>query len=130
MGPPVLLGGMIVLSLFVLAAALVGARPGTARMPGILRGAIPFVLAGMLLVGGLLGLIARAPTLVVGGLMMYTGVAVAAMWRLVQLDRGSSWMEPGRRRFRIAISVVAVAWLGIVFGLCLWIAASIASGVR
>ncbi len=83
----------------------------------------------MLLVGVLLGGVVHAPALVVVGLTAYAGVAVAAMWRMVQLDRRSRWMDPARRRFRIGISVVAVAWLGIVLGLSLWIAASIASGV-
>jgi type IV secretory pathway TrbD component len=35
-------------------------------------------------------------------------------------------MAPAHRTARIAISVVALTWLGIVFGLLLWIAASIA----
>ena len=83
----------------------------------------------MLIVGVLLGVVAHAPPLVVVGLMAYTGVAATAMWRMVQLDRRSRWMEPDRRRFRIGISIVALAWLGIVLGLFLWIAASIASGV-
>jgi hypothetical protein len=123
-----LFGGLVVLSLVVLAAALVGFRPGTTTRRVTYRRAIPLVIAGMLLVGCLLGLVARAPTLVVVGLTAYTGVAVAAMWRLVQLDRGSRWMDQGRRRFRIGISIVAMVWLGIVLGLFLSIAASIASG--
>ena len=128
MGPAVLLGGLIVLSLVVIAAALVGVRPGAVARPAALRGAVPIVALGMLLVGGGLGVVVHAPPLVVVGLMTYTGVAVAAMWRMVQLDRRSRWMDPARRRFRIGISIVAVAWLGIVLGLFLWIAASIASG--
>ena len=68
------------------------------------------------------------PSLVTAGLMVYAGVAVAAMWRLMRLDRGSRWMAPSHRYARIAISIVALTWLGIVFGLFLWIAASIAGG--
>ena len=129
MGPAVLLGGLVVLCLLVLASALAGTRRGTAGRPLAYRAAAPLVVAAMLVVAGVLGLVVNAPALVVAGLTAYTGVAVAAMWRLIQLDRASRWMEPGRRRFRIAISIVATAWLGIVLGLCLWIAASIASGV-
>jgi hypothetical protein len=128
MGSAVLLGGLVVLSLVVLAAALVGSRTGATGRKVNYRRAAPLAIAGMLLVGCLLGLVAHASTLVVVGLTVYTGVAVAAMWRLIQLDRGSRWMEQGRRRFRIGISIVAMAWLGIVLGLFLSIAASIASG--
>jgi hypothetical protein len=129
MGPALLLGGLIVLSLFVLATALVGITPGPTSRPVTYRYAIPVVVLGTVLVGVMLGVLAHAPPLVVVGLTTYTGVAATAMWRMVQLDRGSRWMEPARRRFRIGISIVAVVWLGIVLGLCLWIAASIASGV-
>ena len=128
MGSAALFGGRVVLSLVLLAAALVASRTGTAGRRVTYRRAVPLVIAGMLLVGCLLGLAAHASTLVVVGLTAYTGVAVAAMWRLVQLDRGSRWMDQGRRRFRIGISIVAMAWLGIVLGLFLSIAASIASG--
>ena len=128
MGLAVLLGGLVVLSLFVLGATLVGSRRSLKGGPISFAPAVPLIAFGVALVGVVLVIIPRVPTLVIVGSMAYTGVAVAAMWRMAQLDRGSRWMEPSQRRFRLSISIVAVAWLGIVLGLLLWIAAYIAGG--
>ena len=129
MGLAVLLGGLVVLSLFVLGATLLGSRrsakgPASSRSGPWCRS----IAFGVVLVGIVLVIVPRVPTLVIVGSMAYTGVAVAAMWRMAQLDRGSRWMEPSQRRFRLGISIVALAWLGIVLGLLLWIAAYIAGG--
>ena len=125
MPPIVALGGFIILSLFAVAVTLRSA-PGGARGRELpFRLAAPWVVAAVSIVGLVLALIG-APPLVIAGLMVYAGVAVAAMWRLVRLDRGSRWMAPSHRTARIAISIVALTWLGIVLGLFLGIAASIA----
>ena len=128
MGLAVILGGLVVLSLFVLGATLLGSRRSAKDRPVSFGPVVPLIAFGVVLVGVVLVVIPRVPTLVIVGSMAYTGVAVAAMWRMAQLDRGSRWMEPTQRRFRLGISIVALAWLGIVLGLLLWIAASIAGG--
>ena len=129
MGLAVILGGLVVLSLFVLGATLLGSRRSATDRPAVSFGpVVPLIAFGVVLVGVVLVIVPRVPTLVIVGSMAYTGVAVAAMWRMAQLDRGSRWMEPSQRRFRLGISIVALAWLGIVLGLLLWIAAYIAGG--
>jgi hypothetical protein len=128
MGPAVILGGLVVVSLFVLGLTLLGSRRSARGRPVSFGPALPLIVFGVVLVGIVLMVIPRVPTLVIVGSMAYTGVAVAAMWRMAQLDRGSQWMETSQRRFRIGISVIALAWLGIVLGLSLWIAADIAGG--
>jgi catechol 2,3-dioxygenase-like lactoylglutathione lyase family enzyme len=127
MGPAAILGGLVVLSLLVLGLTVVGSRrPGVRAVA--FRPALPLIVAWMLVVGVVLALVPGLPTLVTIGLTAYAGVAVAAIWRLVHLDRGSRWMEPSQRRFRIGISIVALTWLGIVLGLFPWIATTIAFG--
>ncbi len=128
MGLAVLIGGLVVLSLLVLGVTLLGSRRSLKGRPVSFGPAVPLIAFGVALVGIVLVVIPRVPALVIVGSMAYTGVAVAAMWRMAQLDRGSRWMEPSQRRFRLGISIVAVAWLGIVLGLLLWIAAYIAGG--
>jgi len=128
MGLAVALGGLVVLTLGILGAMVLGGRRAAKDREVSFGPALPLIAFGIVLVGLVLGVVPRVPTLVIVGSMAYTGVAVAAMWRMVQLDRGSRWMEPSQRRFRIGISIVAMTWLGIVLGLLLWIAASIAGG--
>ena len=126
MPPVIALGGLVVLSLLAVAVML---RPAPNATPGrelSYRRAAPWVVAAVSIVGLILVVIPGVPPLVIAGLMVYAGVAVAAMWRLVRLDRGSRWMAPSHRTARIAISIVALTWLGIVLGLLLGIAASIA----
>ncbi|HEY6569548.1 MAG TPA: hypothetical protein VIZ22_04620 [Candidatus Limnocylindrales bacterium] len=126
MAPVVALGGLVVLSLLAVAATLRSAPGGVPGRELSFRMALPWIVAAVSLVGLLLVALPGVPWLVIAGLMAYAGVAVAAMWRLVRLDRASPWMAPAHRTARIAISIVALIWLGIVFGLLLWIAASIA----
>ncbi len=121
-------GGLVVLCLCILGVTLIGARRSTRGRSVAYGPALPLIAFGVLLVGMILVVIPQVPTLVIVGSTAYTGFAVAAMWRMVQLDRDSRWMETSQRRFRIGISVVALAWLGIVLGLLLWIAAYIAGG--
>ena len=129
MAPAVAIGGLVVLSLFALALTL-RARPRPAsRVELRTIWAVPFVSAVVLVVGLVLLLIPGVTPVVVVGLMAYTGVAAAAMWRMARLDRGSRWMEPSQRRARIAISAMALTWLGIILGLLLGIAAAIADGL-
>lgn len=128
MGLAVVLGGLVVLTLGILGATLLGSRRAATDRRVSFGPAMPLIVFGVVLVGMVLVVIPRVPTLVIVGSMAYTGFAVAAMWRMVQLDRRSRWMEPSQRRFRIGISVVALTWLGIVLGLLLWIAAYIAGG--
>ena len=130
MAPAVAIGGLVVLSLFALALTLrARPRPGS-RVELRTIWAVPFVSAAVLVVGlVLLLLIPGVTPLVVVGLMAYTGVAAAAIWRMARLDSGSRWMEPSHRRARIAISAMALTWLGIILGLLLGIAAAIADGL-
>ncbi len=128
-GPVLVLGGLVVLCLLALGLAMRSA-PRSARPRELaFRQASPWVVAAMLIVGAVLLAIPGVPALVVVGLMAYAGVAVAATWRMVRLDRDSRWMEPSHRKARIVLSVVALSWLGIVLGLLLWIAAAIAGGL-
>ena len=128
MPPVIALGGLVVLSLLAVAVTL---RPAPNAAPGrelSFRRAAPWIVAGVSIVGLVLAVIPGVPPLVTAGLMVYAGVAVAAMWRLVRLDRVSRWMAPSHRTARIAISIIALTWLEIVLGLLLGIAASIAGG--
>ena len=90
---------------------------------------MPFVVSAVVVVGIVLVVLPGVPPLVIVGLMAYAGVAAAALWRMASLDRGSRWMEPSHRRARIAISAMAITWLGIILGLLLGIAAAIADGL-
>lgn len=129
MGPAVVLGGLIVLSVIVLGVTLGAAPRGTRAGTSSFRFAVPWVVGGTIAVGVALVLVLPdAPWLVPVGLMAYSAVAIAAVWRLVTLDRASNWMTPNQRLVRIAISSVALAWLGVVLGLLLLIAAYVLEG--
>jgi hypothetical protein len=129
MVPAAAIGALVVLSLLALAATL-RARPEPAgrREPRAIW-AVPFVVGAVVVVGLVLVVIPGVRPLVIVGLMVYAGVAAAAMWRMARLDSGSRWMEPSNRRARIVISAMAVTWLGIILGLLLGIAATIADGL-
>ena len=129
MVPAVALGGLVVLSLLALAVTLRARPRAGGRIELRARWAVPFVVAAVVIVGVVLAVIPGVPLPVIVGLMVYAGVAAAAMWRMARLDSGSRWMEPSHRRARIAISAVALTWLGIVLGLLLGIATAIADGV-
>jgi hypothetical protein len=127
MGPAILLGGFVALSLLILGTTMrqTGRRAG--RQPPSFRRALPWILGGMLAVAAVLVAIPRVPPIVIAGLIGYTAVAVAAMWRMASLDRQSRWMTPSRRLARFGISAIALTWLGLVLGLLLGIADLIAS---
>ena len=129
MGPAVAIGGLVVLSLLALAVTL-RSRPRSAnrielRRSGPCRSWLPLWSSWV----SCLVILPGVPPLVIVGLMAYAGVAAAAMWRMARLDSGSRWMEPSHRRARIAISAMALTWLGIILGLLLGIAAAIADGL-
>ncbi len=63
------------------------------------------------------------------GVHAYLAVAIFAMWRLVRIDGASPWMTAERRRVRLVVSAIGVAWLGIVLGLLLWIAELLDGGL-
>jgi hypothetical protein len=84
-------------------------------------------MGGVLAVGSVLVLIPAVPSIVVAGLMAYTGVAATALWRMACLDGASPWMAQSRRLARIGIAAVALTWLGLVFGMLLWIADVVAN---
>ena len=129
MGPALALGAMLIVSLAVLAAAMrASPRDPPSRVPSFRRAA-PLILAGTLVVGGTLAVVVHAPWLVIAGVSVYAGFAIATVWRLIRLDNVSRWMTPSQRRFRLGISVVGLTWLGIVLGLLLSIAAAIANGL-
>jgi len=123
MGPVLVLGGLVVLCLLALGVTMRYAPRSPRTRELAFRQATPWVVAAVAIVGVVLVVIPRVPPLVIVGLMAYAGVAVAALWRMVRLDRGSRWMEPSHRLARFALSVVALSWLGVVLGLLLWIAA-------
>lgn len=127
MRPPVVLLGVVALSLLVLGTAMYRTgRPPRGQTPRLRRG-VPWVMGAVLAVGGLLVLIPAVPSIVVAGLMAYTGVAATAVWRMAGLDRASPWMTRSRRLARMGISALALTWLGLVFGMLLWIAGMVAN---
>jgi hypothetical protein len=129
MGPAVAIGGLVVLSLLALAITLRSRPRPTSPIELRAIWAVPFVVAVVVVVGLVLVILPGVAPLVVVGLMVYAGVAAAAMWRMARLDSGSRWMEPSHRHARIAISAMALTWLGIILGLLLGIAAAIADGL-
>jgi hypothetical protein len=122
MGPAVVLGALVALSLLGLGATLRRTGRSSPRRASPFRGAVPWVVGGVLLVGGALAAIPAVPPIVIGALMAYTGVAVTATWRMASLDRVSPWMPQSRRLARIGVAAVALTWLGLVLGLLLRIA--------
>ena len=128
MGPAVLLAGLVALSLLVLGATMrrSGRRP-THRPTPPFRNAVPWVVGAMVTIGVVLVIVQGVPRIVIVGLVAYTGVAVAGIWRMASLDRVSSWMVPSQRIARIGFTTVALTWLGIVLGLLLRIADMVAS---
>ena len=127
MRPAVVLWGVLALSLLVLGATVYRtARPPHRQTPPFRRG-VPWIMGGVLAVGSVLVLIPAVPSIVVAGLMAYTGVAATALWRMASLDGASPWMAQSRRLARIGIAAVALTWLGLVLGLLLWIADMVAN---
>lgn len=126
MGPAAILGALVALSLILLGVTLRRGGPGSLRQTPPFRRAVPWAVGGVLLVGGILVVIPGVPPIVIAGLVAYTGVACAAMWRMASLDRASRWMPPSRRATRLAITAIGLTWLGVVLGLLLRIADMIA----
>jgi hypothetical protein len=122
MGPAVVVGGVVALSLLAVGLTMRRTAPGSRSQTPPFRQALPWVLGGVLVVGTILVVMPGVPAVVTVGLVAYTGVAVTSMWRLAALDRSSRWMTPARRRTRFGIAAVALTWLGIVLGLLLRIA--------
>jgi hypothetical protein len=122
MGPSIVLGVLVALSLLVLGVTMRRTRRPSHRPIPSFRQAVPWILGGLLAVGGVLMAIPAVPPMVTAGLVAYTGVAVTATWRMATLDRVSPWMPPSRRLARVGITVVALTWLGLVLGLLLGIA--------
>ncbi len=122
-----MLGGFVACSLLVLGATMrqTGRRAG--RQPPVFRRAVPWIAGGVLAVAAILVAIPGVPPIVIGGLIGYTAVAIAAIWRMASLDHQSRWMTPSRRLARFGISAIALTWLGLVLGLLLGIADLIAS---
>ena len=122
MGPALLFGLVVAISLLVLGWA--SRRTGrTARRQGApWLDALPWVVTGMTAVAVGLVLIPGVPVAVIAGVLAYTGVAIAATWRMVTLDRVSSWMLPSHRLARFAFSGIALVCLGLLLALLLVVA--------
>jgi len=126
MGLAIVVGGLVAGAMFALAASLDRGPRSPARRNLHRRHALPWAAGTMALVGGLLIAIPIASAVVILGLVLYSGLAAAVVWRMATLDRASAWLPPSRRRARFTMSVIGLTWLGIVLGLLLWIADLIA----
>ncbi len=126
MRPAVVLWGVLALGLLVLGATLVRTARASRRQGSPFRRDVPWILGGVLAVGGVLVVIPAVPSIVIAGVMAYTGIAATAIWRMGSLDEASPWMAQSRRLARFGIAAVALTWLGLVFGLLLWIADMVA----
>jgi len=126
MRPAVVLWGVVALGLLVLGATMYRAARAPRRQTPPFRRDLPWIMGGVLAVGGVLVVIPAVPSIVVAGVMAYTGIAATAIWRMASLDEASPWMTQSRRLARFGIAAVALTWLGLVFGLLLWIADMVA----
>jgi hypothetical protein len=127
MGPAFVLGGLVAVSLLVLGATMRRTWRASPRQMPPFRRALPWIVSAVLVLGIVLLAIPAVPPIAIAGLMGYAGIALAATWRMASLDRASPWMTPARRRARIGLAAVGLTWLGVVFGLLLWIADEVAS---
>src|SRR5512140_2930128 len=126
MRPAIVLWGVVAVSLLVLGATMYRtARAPRGQTPPFRRD-VPWIMGGVLAVGGALVVIPAVPLIVVAGVMVYTGIAATAIWRMASLDESSPWMAQSRRLARFGIAAIALTWLGLVFGLLLWIADMVA----
>jgi len=126
MRPAIVLWGVVALSLLILGATMYRTARAPHRKTPPLRPDVPWIMGGVLAVGGVLVVIPAVPSIVVAGVMAYTGIAATAIWRMASLDGASPWMAQSRRIARFGIAAVALTWLGLVFGLLLWIADMVA----
>ena len=130
MSPAVVLWGVVALGLLVLGATVYRtARSPHGQTPPFRRD-VPWIIGGVLAVGGFLVVIHAVPSIVIAGVMAYTGIAATAIWRMASLDGASPWMAQSRRLARFGIAAVALTWLGLVFGLLLWIADMVANALQ
>jgi hypothetical protein len=129
MRPAAVLWGVVALSLLVLGATMYRTVRAPHRQTSPFRRDVPWIIGGALAVGGILVVIPAVPLIVVVGVMAYTGIAATATWHMASLDGASPWMADSRRLARFAIAAVALTWLGLVFGLLLWIAAMVANAL-
>jgi len=120
--PAVALAGLLAFCLLVFGATMQRTgRMGRRPVPPF-RLAVPWVVAGVVIVAIVLALIPGVPPVVILGLVAYTAVAVTATWRMASLDRASAWMPPSQRAARLGITAFALTWLGLVLGVLLRIA--------
>jgi hypothetical protein len=129
MGSALALGCAVALSLLVLGIASRRAAPTSRLRTPPARQALPWIVAGMAVVGGTALVIPGMPAVVVVGLTAYAGVAILVAWRMVSLDRASRWMPPEQRRGRLVVTVIGLTWLGVVLGLLLRIADLVAGAL-
>ncbi|HEX7400210.1 MAG TPA: hypothetical protein VF302_10600 [Candidatus Limnocylindrales bacterium] len=129
MRPAVVLWGVVALSLLVLGATMYRTARAPHRQTPPFRRDVPWIMGGVLAMGGVLVVIPAVPSIVVVGVMAYTGIAATAIWRMASLDGASPWMAQSRRLARFGIAAVALTWLGLAFGLLLWIADMVANAL-
>ena len=129
MRPATVLWGVVALSLLVLGATMYRTARAPHRQTPPLRRDVPWIMGGVLAVGGVLVVIPAVPSIVIAGVIAYTGIAATAIWRMASLDGASPWMAHSRRLARFGIAAVALTWLGLVFGLLLWIADLVANAL-
>ncbi len=125
MGPATVVGALAALTLFGVGVAMHHAPRVPGRRAVAYRGALPWIAGSMILAATALTSAPFSPV-VIAGLTIYTGLAVAAVWRMASLDRASVWMVPSRRLVRFGLSSVGLIWLGLMLGLLLWIADMVA----
>jgi hypothetical protein len=127
MRPAIVLWGVVALSLVVLGATMVRTARAPRRPTPPFRRDVPWIMGGILAMGGVLVVIPAVPPIVIAGVMAYTGIAATAIWRMASLDEASPWMARSRRLARFGVAAVALTWLGLVLGLLLWIASMVAN---
>lgn len=125
--PAFILGSLVAACLLLVVATVGRIRRPAHRPARPFRAVLPWVALAVVAVGGALAAVPGMPGMVVVGLMAYTAVAVAALFRMATLDATSPWMPPSRRHARIGFTLVALTWLGIVLALLLRIADLLAS---
>lgn len=118
----VVVGGIVAAALFAIGAEAERRPHAPGRRDLDRRHALPWMAGTVILTVILLAAMSITIPIVIVGVTIYSGFAAFAIWRMATLDRASSWLPPSRRNARLAVSVIGLAWLGIVLGLLLWIA--------
>ena len=104
MRPAIVLWGVLALGLLALGATLVLTARAPRRRALSFRRDVPWIIGGVLAVGGVLVVIPAVPSIVVAGVMAYTGIAATAISRMGNLDEASPWMARSRRLARFGIA--------------------------